>query len=163
METSIQLVVKEREKQIKKHGYTILQDVEFNNNRELAVAASALLTCDREHDKIFDMLTLFPDSWDKKSCKNMLVNGWKDRVKKSAALLLAELDRILEIEKSFSNPVLTAENMEQWKAEFNLKMKLYHDLDKYIPEMIGDDWQTDLYEGYTVDDAIKAETDEWRD
>lgn len=42
-------------------------------------------------------------------------------------------------------------------------MKLWYDLDKYIPEMIGDDWQTDLYEGSSVDDAINAEKEGWVD
>lgn len=161
MEQALNLIIAEREKQINKHGRTVAHDVEFNKDRQLAYGAAALLTCDQEDDDVEKMLTHFPPSWDKDICRNMLVNTWKDRVKKSAAIMLAELERIIEIEKGFSNPVLSKDNIEEWKTEFNTKMKLWYDLYNYIPEMIGDDWQTDLYEGQSVDDAIKAEADHW--
>lgn len=161
MERGIDLIGKERVEQIEKHGRSIEMDLKNNSNRQLVVGASALLQ--PIDDTMAEHLKLFPEDWDKSICEKMTNRSYKARVIIAGALLCAELDRIEAIEVNFTNPVLTPENIEQWKAEFNAKMKLWYDLDNYIPEMIGDNWQTDLYEGSTVDEAIETEKDEWHD
>lgn len=161
MERGIDLIGKERVEQLEKHGRSIEMDVKNNANRQLVVGASALLQ--PIDDTMNEHLKLFPEDWDKDACMKMTNRSYKGRVIIAAALLCAELDRIEAIELNFTNPVLSPENIEQWKEEFNAKMKLWYDLDNYIPGMIGDNWQTDLYEGSTVDAAIQTEKNEWHD
>lgn len=162
MMEGIDLIGKEREEQKNKHQRSVAMDVKNNSNRELSYAASSLVNPDLADDWSSEAIAkIFPKAWDEEIVYKMMNRSYKERVIIAGAMLAAELDRINAIEIGFTNPVLTPENIEEWKSEFNTKMKLWYDLDKYIPDMIGEDWQTDLYEGSTVDDAIKNEKSEW--
>lgn len=162
MEKGIILIANEREEQISKHGRTVELDIEQNPNRELAWAASSLVNPDLADDYSQEAIVkIFPKAWDGDIVYKMFNRSYKGRVIIAAALLAAEIDRIVEIESTFMNPILAPDNIEAWKKEFNTKMKLWYECDNYIPDMIGDDWQTDLYEGQTVDQAISAEKEGW--
>lgn len=89
--TGIELIAKERAKQIEKHGHTIERDVIDNKFNQLTDAAIMLLMTDRHK------LTP-PSFWDVSIWKRMIDKSEKERIIISAALLAAEIDRIQTIE-----------------------------------------------------------------
>src|SRR5882757_6288440 len=127
METGIDLIGKEREEQKNKHGRTIEQDIKNNCNRELSIAASALLDGPADPDE--NILDRYPKNWDEDVVRKMDNNSYKSRLIIAGALIVAELDRIVNVELEFRNPILSPTNIEEWKKEFNTKMKLWYDLD----------------------------------
>lgn len=92
--TGIELIAKERQEQIEKHGRTVLYDVFNNRDGDLATGARALIeTFD------FPFLDGFPVRWDIKSCEKMANKSYKERLIIAGALIAAEIDRMLHIEK----------------------------------------------------------------
>ena len=95
MKTGIELIAKERQEQIKKHGRTIKSDVIFNRNFQLMDAAEILLCHDScgynspEEDKDFP-----PMNWDINIWGKMVRKPTKERLIISGALIAAEIDRI---------------------------------------------------------------------
>lgn len=86
--TGIELIAKERQEQIEKHGYTTHIDANQNKDRELVMAAIALL---QEHPSIID----FPKSWLVNSLTHKMRNkNYNERLVIAGALIAAELDRI---------------------------------------------------------------------
>lgn len=96
METGIDLIAKERKEQIEKHGRTIEQDVMYNDNEQLAIGAEMLLAV--EHEVGIDSES-FPYGWDKETCNYMLSKSYKERLIIAGALIAAELDRLIYLEK----------------------------------------------------------------
>lgn len=89
METGINLIAKERQEQIEKHGRSIEDDVKNNPNFELAFAARILL--DPFIEKM-DMTTL-PRGWHPVIWTRLIEKPYKERLIISGALIAAEIDR----------------------------------------------------------------------
>lgn len=90
--TGIELIAKERQEQIEKHGRTVQKDVENNYGRELAKGAAVLI-----HDDITSPRKRFgvmPTKWDDEICLKMCNKNYKERLIIAGALIAAELDRI---------------------------------------------------------------------
>jgi len=89
-------MLNERNDQINKHGYTAHNDVLYNQNGELVVAARALMKelC-APHD--------FPEKWDKAVVRKMVLKPYTDRLVIAGALLAAEVDRRRYIQTVMKN------------------------------------------------------------
>ena len=85
-------MLNERNDQINKHGYTAHNDVLYNQNGELVIAARALMkeVC-VPHD--------FPEKWDKVIVNKMVLKPYIERLIIAGALLAAEVDRRRYIQK----------------------------------------------------------------
>lgn len=83
--TGIELIAREREEQLLKHGRNLEHDIKNNKNEELREGAVMLLL----HD-----LREAPTSWDDELCQKMVVKPYVERLKIAGALLAAEIDRI---------------------------------------------------------------------
>jgi hypothetical protein len=91
--TGVELIAKERQEQIEKHGYDVIDDVVFYEEKELQNAAAFCLTLNA---------TYYPQTWGDdfmesiESKRNRLPH--KDfnieRLKIAGALIAAEIDRI---------------------------------------------------------------------
>lgn len=91
----IDLIAKERQEQIERHGRTIESDIIENGDRQLQAAAFMLLS--NEYKDSLNS-TIYPLGWNTTTCKIMKD---KDRFKRlviAGALIAAELDRILNAE-----------------------------------------------------------------
>lgn len=82
--TGLELIAKERQEQIEKHGYTVDSDVHGNNNRQLLNAAGALMAGSM----------LRPTSWGQESWQHMAMKPKKERLIIAGALIAAEIDRL---------------------------------------------------------------------
>jgi hypothetical protein len=85
MNTGIELIALERAEQINKHNRTVEGDVMNNNERQLKMAATALLANNE---------SWFPTDWGTKARKKMFDKSYKERLVIAGALIAAELDRI---------------------------------------------------------------------
>lgn len=91
-----QLIADERQKQIDKHGFTAEHHVnhpEWYVNDQLKKAARSLL---------LHPLSIFvetPENWDEAWFKNLINRPEKERLVIAGALIVAELDRLSELEK----------------------------------------------------------------
>lgn len=83
--TGAELIAQERKEQIEKHGVTINQDIDYNNNEELRKGAVALLLDDG---------MMMPAIWDVKIVSKMCNKSYKERLIIAGALIAAEIDRI---------------------------------------------------------------------
>ncbi len=90
MKTGIELIAAERQEQIKKHKRTRGYDMIVNQNRELVMGATALISDDGKGDP-----DLFPFEWDDDICRKMFGKSYKQRLIIAGALIAAEIDRIL--------------------------------------------------------------------
>lgn len=89
--TGIELIAKERQEQIEKHGRSIEQDQEFNDNCQLALGAEMLLAS--EHEEGIDSCS-YPDGWNENICNKMLSKSYKEKLIIAGALIAAEIDRL---------------------------------------------------------------------
>lgn len=83
----IALILKERREQITKHFRTINNDIQFNEDEQLRVAARVLL----------DPVPKFenrPFGWDRAIWFKMINKPYKERLIISGALIAAEIDRL---------------------------------------------------------------------
>lgn len=94
--TGIELIAKEREEQINKHGRTIESDVEINKGWQLSTVASVLVNQSFRSNR--QRLTLMPENWDDLICLKMIQKPYKERLIIAGALIAAELDRLTSIE-----------------------------------------------------------------
>lgn len=104
--TGIELIARERKEQIEKHGRTIQRDVRENPNGELAIGASIFCLPDFGCLEEEDLMDRLPDEWDRNICEKIVSKPYKERLIIAGALLAAELDRLIEVEKE----VLTKNN-----------------------------------------------------
>lgn len=93
--TGIELIAKERQKQIDKHGFTVEHSVSHNE----WYAKGQLIQASLEILKP-DTIPTTPDNWDKEWFKNLTERSHKERLVIAAALIAAELDRIELLENS---------------------------------------------------------------
>lgn len=93
--TGAELIAKERQEQIEKHGRTLAHDLEFNQNGQLAEAASFLCLPDWGCNDIDDIVEDHcPLGWDEKIWRKMLEKPYGERIIIAGALMSAEIDRI---------------------------------------------------------------------
>lgn len=83
--TNLELIAKERQEQITKHGYTIEDDKKHNQNGVLLDAAIASIRGVFVDD--------FPKHWNRDVVRAIVHKPLKERLIIAAAFILAELDR----------------------------------------------------------------------
>lgn len=103
----VELITKERQKQIDKHGFTAehhvrnpqFYDISHSdaNIKQLQYAALTLIGIDIKGTKA--ELTDTPINWDKDWFQNLLGRPQKERLVIAGALIAAELDRLDQLEK----------------------------------------------------------------
>jgi len=90
-------IAKERDEQIYKHGRSVQQDKEFNNEYQLADAATALVMPVPEgmEEAYWQGQGEYPPvGWDREIWKKMIHKPYKERLVIAGALIAAEIDRI---------------------------------------------------------------------
>ncbi len=105
MKTGIELIAQERQEQIEKHGRTVQDDIKYNHQQQLRVAAMRLLYSDASNAG-------YPTNWNPDIWKKMKSKDYEDRLIIAGALIAAELDRIrVEIDEIFSNPPMMPQDL----------------------------------------------------
>ena len=100
--TGIELIAKERQEQIEKHGISIEQDVKFNRAYQLSNAA-AILATEQGQFTARKRLAMMPTDWDDERALKMCKKNHKERLIIAGALIAAELDKILAEEGKEKN------------------------------------------------------------
>lgn len=93
-QTGAQLIATEREKQIKKHGFTgkhHTEHPEWYDREQLIYASSEILNP--------SAIASVPVNWNKEWFLNLTQRSKLERLAISGALIAAELDRLIELEK----------------------------------------------------------------
>ena len=94
--TGIELIAKERQEQIEKHGRTIEKDEKENTSCELSNVASFLAV--NEHyrgcNDVDDIVDMMPEKWNKTICLKMMNKSYRERLIIAGALIAAEIDRL---------------------------------------------------------------------
>lgn len=80
-----ELVVKEREEQLTKHGHTIADDVKYNSKEELLQASVAIIQQDTINFP-------FPESWDKEFEEKVAMKPRVEQLAIAGALICAQID-----------------------------------------------------------------------
>src|SRR6478609_3064815 len=96
MKTGIELISEERDRQIKKEGWTEFHDAQYKRD-ELARAAAAYAMPDRFRDKLINgkpRIFPFMVSWWKPADKKKKRKGHIHELVQSGALISAEIDRL---------------------------------------------------------------------
>jgi len=91
METGIDLIKKEREDQILKHGKTTDYDIEFNEGCQLSIAAAVI--CMPQVNFRYEP----PTDWDIHTWNRMVSKSYRERLIIAGALIAAEIDRLTAI------------------------------------------------------------------
>jgi len=88
--TGIELIAKERQEQIEKHGRTLESDQRQNGSYQLSIAATKILSYPADvHNH-----NIPPVGWDVDIYKKMASKSYKERLIIAGALIAAEIDRI---------------------------------------------------------------------
>lgn len=92
--TGIELIAKERQEQIEKHGFSIIEDAEFYKNQELI--AAALFCIDGVTLPGSGLMTykLWPKSWGQKFKVKIMNKDAIGKLKVAGAFIAAEIDRL---------------------------------------------------------------------
>lgn len=95
--TGIELIAKERQEQIEKHGRSIEKDVANNSTLEkpLTKAAAALTV---EFGASLATATMRPEGWNEDIWFKMMSKPYKERLIIAGALIAAEIDRVIATE-----------------------------------------------------------------
>lgn len=101
MKTAIEMIAKERQEQIEKHGRTLDHDVKNNNAYQLAKAAQHLLidftglSQNAAYELKLDVIGQdSPEGWDRMLFQKMMDKPYLERLIIAGALIAAEIDRI---------------------------------------------------------------------
>jgi hypothetical protein len=93
----IELIAKERQEQIDKHGISVENDATYNKAYQLTEAAAILAT------ELFPSprkrFAAMPSDWNDKQCLKMANKPRFQRLAIAGALIAAELDKILALDK----------------------------------------------------------------
>lgn len=89
--TGIELIAKERQEQLEKHGRTIERDMDENCNNELRDGAMVLMSD-------WPMIMDFPKEWQGPIMERAIAKSYKERLIIAGALIAAEIDRLQAIE-----------------------------------------------------------------
>lgn len=88
MKTGIELIAKERQEQIEKHGWTLEHDSQVHCDGALRIAAMFALTLKKKYEQVgFEKFE-----------KKVRSKSYEQRLIIAGALTVAELDRVLEID-----------------------------------------------------------------
>lgn len=90
--TGIELITKERQEQLEKHGISIQNDIDNNANNQLVDSALRLIMQDEALHEI--VLQNAPQGWNRKIWKKMCKKPYTERLIIAGALIAAEIDRI---------------------------------------------------------------------
>ncbi len=93
--SGIELIAKERDEQIIKHGYTPLKDAAHNANEQLSLAAGWLCYNEQgcaDMDEVIE--DNCPDGWSQELWAKMCSKPYRERLIIAGALIAAEIDRI---------------------------------------------------------------------
>lgn len=82
--TGVEMITKEREEQIKKHGYTLKHDKMYDKEELLGAAISLIQQSE----------TYWPGDWNTEFLDGFLAKGRKEQLAIAAALVAAEIDRL---------------------------------------------------------------------
>jgi len=85
--SGIELIAKERNEQLEKHGCTTEMDIAYNSEKQLSVAAKRLLDFDAA-----DMAQ--PMNWNVQIWSKMISKTYEERLIIAGALIAAEIDRL---------------------------------------------------------------------
>jgi hypothetical protein len=99
--SGIELISKERVKQISKHGFTgahHFNHPEWYEENQLIYAGQILLSKNIDSDRI-KKHNLFPKNWDKEWFHNLCNRSYQERLIIAGALIAAEIDRLCFINK----------------------------------------------------------------
>lgn len=102
----IELIAKEREEQIKKHGRTVEQDVKYNNYNQLSIFASTLCSVETENIDL-ENVDFVPQDWANYQAEYMLKKTYKERLIIAGALICAEIDRLKAVEEKIKEKAST--------------------------------------------------------
>lgn len=91
--TGIELITKEREEQLNKHGFSVEGDSEVNCVFQLGNAASTLCLNDGFLPADLNEV-LCPEDWNTKYWIKMINKSYKNRLIIAGALIAAEIDRL---------------------------------------------------------------------
>ena len=92
MKTGIELISREREEQLTKHGRTIEKDFLENNECQLMSGAVELIT--------LHIAESLPINWNDDLCVKICNKSYKERLVIAGALIAAEIDRLNYIEEN---------------------------------------------------------------
>lgn len=90
MKSGIELITKERQEQIEKHGRNIPSDVYYNSTKEngyYPLVSGAIYLID-------DNYKWAPSHWNKEILNKMRSKDYKERLIIASALIAAEIDRL---------------------------------------------------------------------
>lgn len=94
----VQLIADERYEQIYKHGRSIEKDIEINTEGQLIGAARLLMyTQEFEKDTFISLAPHRLPGWDMEVFGRMMNKPYQERIVIAAALLAAEIDRLLSL------------------------------------------------------------------
>lgn len=97
MKTGIELIAEERAEQLGKHGRTVEKDVQENQDFQLSIGATRLIS----RILFFEISDQQPpDGWDYGAYLRMCSKSFKERLVIAGALLAAEIDRLQFIENN---------------------------------------------------------------
>jgi len=88
--TGLELIQEERNEQIHKHNHQVQHDVLKNQDEELKKVAIAMLTNDHSE---------FPENWNFFKKEKLLNKSYIKRLVVAGALIAAEIDRLIALEK----------------------------------------------------------------
>jgi hypothetical protein len=91
--TGVELIAKERQEQIEKHGRTVEYDVFINKSMQLSEAAASLIHPDISTPR--KRFSVMPTNWDDGLSLRMCKKQYLERLVISGALIAAEIDRVL--------------------------------------------------------------------
>ena len=89
MENGIELIAKERDEQIKKHGWTLQHDVDSHEKGKIVEVVVTALTSTASKD--------FPLGWEG-FAEKIIKKSYKEKLIIAGALIAAEIDRVQKLE-----------------------------------------------------------------
>lgn len=101
--TGIELIAKERQEQIEKHGRTIIKDVAENSKPTGPFKMLPLLIGVAKCSGVVGGLP-WPDDWSNETCEKLDAKTRKEKLIIAGALLAAEIDRLQAIEQDEKQP-----------------------------------------------------------
>lgn len=108
MKTGIELIAKEREEQLTKHGRSVESDVHGNEFSQLTEAASFLLHVSARM-KDAEITAFCPEGWSVEAWRKMCAKPYLERCIIAGALMAAEIDRLNYIEARKNGVIITGD------------------------------------------------------
>lgn len=100
MKTGIELIAEERREQIEKHGFSIIDDAEYYQNKELVQAA--LFCIDQGIPKGSPLKTdkAWPGNWDKHFQNKIISKTELEQLAVAGAFIAARMDQIIHLQNT---------------------------------------------------------------